>query len=214
MVCEACFEGAKTKNGVSPVRWYWVWLGIALLAFALHGTVQAQSVKETEAAYLKKDYAKALPMFKKLANQNDARAQFFLGEMYANGRGVVKDDTQAVYWYHKAAEQGGATAQYNLGLTYANGSGVVKDDVQALYWYRKAAIQGDDSAQNNLGGMYEFGIGVPKDEQTAYFWYLLASVKGEQKYIDNRDSIEKHLTPEQRANAQAQARNWQPKPEK
>ena len=62
MVYEACFEGAKSKHGVSPVRWYWVWLGIALFAFALHGPVRAQSFEEAEAAYQKKDYAKALPM--------------------------------------------------------------------------------------------------------------------------------------------------------
>ena len=113
MVYVACFEGAKSKHGVSPVRWYWVWLGIALFAFALHGPVRAQSFEEAEAAYLQKDYAKALPMFRKLANKNDAGAQFYLGVMYANGSGVVKDDTQAVYWYRKVAEQGDAKAQFN-----------------------------------------------------------------------------------------------------
>ena len=87
MVCEACFAGAKSKRGVSPVRWYWAWLGIALFAFALHGPVGAQSFEQAEAAYLQKDYAKALPMFSKLADQNDAEAQFYLGVMYANGSG-------------------------------------------------------------------------------------------------------------------------------
>jgi TPR repeat protein len=35
--------------------------------------------------------------------------------MYANGKGVLKDDKQAVYWYQKAANQGQAKAQSNLG---------------------------------------------------------------------------------------------------
>ena len=92
MVYGACFDRTKTRRGVSPVRWYWVWLGIALFAFALQGPVRAQSMKEAEAAYLKKDYAKALPLFKELADQNDARAQFMVGVMYSYGYGVTRDD--------------------------------------------------------------------------------------------------------------------------
>jgi TPR repeat protein len=41
--------------------------------------------------------------------------------MYANGRGVQKDEQQTVYWYAKAAEQGDARAQDDLGSMYANG---------------------------------------------------------------------------------------------
>jgi TPR repeat protein len=37
--------------------------------------------------------------------------------MYANGKGVLKDDKQAASWYQKAAEQENAGAQYNLGNT-------------------------------------------------------------------------------------------------
>ena len=35
-----------------------------------------------------------------------AGAQFNLGVMYANGRGVLKDEAEAVRWYRLAAEQG------------------------------------------------------------------------------------------------------------
>jgi hypothetical protein len=30
----------------------------------------------------------------------------YLGEMYANGRGVAQDDAEAVHWYRKAADLG------------------------------------------------------------------------------------------------------------
>ena len=59
--------------------------------------------------------------------------------------------------------------------------------------------------------MYLNGNGVSKDEQSAYFWLLLASVNGNQDWIEARDRIEKGLSPEQRAAAQALARNWHPK---
>ena len=65
------------------------------------------------------------------AAQGDAEAQFNIGVMYAEGRGVPRDDAEAVRWYRLAAEQGHAYAQFNLGVMYAYGEGVPQDDVQA-----------------------------------------------------------------------------------
>ena len=44
------------------------------------------------------DYATALPFFEPLAEQGDATAQFNLGIMYENGKGVPKDYKTAVKW--------------------------------------------------------------------------------------------------------------------
>lgn len=57
----------------------------------------------------------------KAAEQGNAVAQFGLGFIYANGKGVPQNYTQAVYWYQKAAEQGLASAQVNLGLCMTMG---------------------------------------------------------------------------------------------
>ena len=54
-------------------------------------------------------------MWRPLADQGYASAQFNLGTMYTNGRGVPKDDVQAVKWYRLAADQGNAFAQAHLG---------------------------------------------------------------------------------------------------
>jgi hypothetical protein len=158
-----------------------------------------------------KDEQQAVAWFRKAAEQGNAMAQFNLGLMYDNGQGAPKDEQQAAAWYRKAAEQGQADALFNLGAMYANGQGVPKDEQQAVAWYRKAAEQGHAGAQFNLGGMYYKGQGVPKDEQSAYFWWLLASARGNQSAVNNRDIVERRLSPAQRAAAQAAARNWQPK---
>ena len=79
------------------------------------------------AAYDQDDYATALQEFRPLAAQGDARAQFNLGLMYANGEGVAEDDSQATEWYRQAAAQGDTQAQFNLGWMYATGEGVVED---------------------------------------------------------------------------------------
>jgi uncharacterized protein len=36
--------------------------------------------------------------------------------MFANGKGVAKDEMKACEWFGKAAEQGHADAQFNLGF--------------------------------------------------------------------------------------------------
>ena len=44
--------------------------------------------------------------YRKAAKQGDADAQYNLGVLYADGRGVRQDHAEAVRWYRKAAEQG------------------------------------------------------------------------------------------------------------
>ena len=100
---------------------------------------------------------------KKAAERGDANAQFFLGDMYDNGRGVSENDAEAVKWYRKAADQGLAEAQLLLGGMYYIGKGVPKDDAEAVKWARKAADQGWGFAQYELGMMHLMGEGVQKN---------------------------------------------------
>jgi TPR repeat protein len=73
--------------------------------------------------------------YRKAADQGLANAQSNLGNRYATGTGVAKDEVEAVKWFRKAADQGYAAAQYNLGTSYAKGRGVAKDEVEAYaYW--------------------------------------------------------------------------------
>ena len=65
-------------------------------------------------ALLRNDYAAALKEWRPLAKQGHAAAQYMLGVMYYEGRGVLQDYKMAVKWYKLAAEQGDADAQYNL----------------------------------------------------------------------------------------------------
>ncbi len=102
---------------------------------------------EGVAAYERGDYETALREFRPLAEQGDADAQYNLGLMYDEGRGVPEDDAEAVKWYRKAAEQGDAEAQFNLGFMYGQGHGVAQDYVQAHMWSNLAAAQGDETAR-------------------------------------------------------------------
>ena len=163
------------------------------------------------AAYRSEDYPTALRLWMPLARQGDAGAQFNLGIMYANGRGVPQNDAEAVKWYRLAADQGDAGAQSNLGIMYANGRGVPQNDAEAVKWYRLAADQGDAGAQSNLGIMYANGRGVPQNYVLAYMWSNLASAGGNAYGGKNRDEVAAKMTPAQIAEAQRLAAEWKPK---
>ena len=77
-------------------------------------------------------------------------AQFNLGVMYENGRGVAKDEVEAVKWYRKAADQGYASAQVNLGTRYWLGNGVVKDELEAYKWFLLSGAQGNELAKEKI----------------------------------------------------------------
>ena len=94
-------------------------------------------------AYKSGDYATALREWTLLAKQGDADAQFNLGVMYHEGKGVPQNDKTAVKWYRLAAEQGYADAQISLGAMYAFGTGVLKDYVYTHMWGNIAATNGN-----------------------------------------------------------------------
>ena len=116
-----------------------VCLQLLLVLGLLLGTqaiVKADQLDEGEAAYNAGNYQKALEIFKPLAEQGDARAQYNLGVVYDEGEGVPQDYTEAIKWYRLAAEQRFFLAQYNLGVKYDDGEGVPQDYTEALKWYR------------------------------------------------------------------------------
>ena len=152
------------------------------------------------------DFQTALKEWKMLADQGHAGAQFFLGLKYASGRGVPEDDAEAVRWYRLAADQGHAGAQYNLGWMYDKGYGVPEDDAEAVRWYRLAADQGHAGAQYNLGWMYANGEGVLQDNVTAHMWFNIAGANGAEDGRDNREIIERKMTPADISEAQKRAR--------
>ena len=192
-------------------------LAALLIVASLGGSSVAGPFEDADSAYGRGDYATALRLLRPLAEQGHAGAQYNLGIMYANGRGVTQGYAEAVTWYRKAADQGHAGAQNNLGIMYANGRGVPLGFAEAVTWYRKAADQGHAGAQNNLGVTYEDGLGVPQNYVQAYKWYSLGASRystvekeNRDKAIKNRDDVASKMTPVQVVEAQKLAREWKP----
>ncbi|MDH3280119.1 MAG: sel1 repeat family protein [Gammaproteobacteria bacterium] len=87
-----------------------------------------------------------------LAEQGDVKAQFALGTMYRDGRGVVQDYAETLRWWRKAAELGAIDAQYALGNMYAGGSGIAQDNILAHMWYDIATKQPGDEWLRAIAG--------------------------------------------------------------
>ena len=108
------------------------------------------------------------------------------------------------------AKQGDVEAQYRLGLLYDDGYEVPQDYKEAVKWWKLAAEQGLEIAQYNLGGMYYQGKGLPKDYVSAHMWFNICSPSKDEDCMDNRNIVEKEMTPQQIEKAQEMARNWKP----
>lgn len=140
-------------------------------------------------AFQADDFQKATREFTALAEQGDAKAQYYLARIYAldwsstgfNGKGASQpsDRKKSVHWYTKAAEQGEMLAQLELGKLYASNLGGGADpNGDSAKWYRMAAEQGDAEAQYTMGSYCEQGRGVAKDVTQASQWYRSAAEQG------------------------------------
>ena len=86
------------------LTYFYIVVGLGLM-LAVSGC-EGNDYQAAENAYNRGDYETALKKFLPLAEQGNASAQYNLGVMYANGRGVPQDYAEAMKWYRLAAEQG------------------------------------------------------------------------------------------------------------
>ena len=142
-----------------------------------------KSLYEPEKAYYFdlqsiKDDPDEVALLRKSAEQGNARAQNNLGVMYAEGKGVSRNDSEAVKWFRKSAEQGNSAGQSNLGEMYRDGRGVTPNDEEAVSWFQRSAEQWDAAGEANLGAMYLKGLGVSQDYGEALKWLKKSADQG------------------------------------
>jgi TPR repeat protein len=128
----------NNTNFVSPLSFWAQAVGAA-------GTEAA--VTRAVKAYQRGDYEDALVSFAELAENGNGKAQYYLGEMYANGQGSACDVAVALEWLRKAAHGGFTQAQERLGEIYRDGAlGIVPDGARAYAWLDIAAGTGSSKA--------------------------------------------------------------------
>ena len=70
----------------------------AIIVLGVGGAAVAEPVEDAFAAAQRGDFETALRLWRPLADQGYAKAQFNLGIMYDNGEGVPESDVQAYKW--------------------------------------------------------------------------------------------------------------------
>lgn len=124
-------------------------------------------------AYQRGAFDDARTIWLPLAEAGDSRAQYNIGLLYAEGRGVTMDKTKAAAWWTRAATNGHLRAMHNLallniaGIPKAPGGTAVQNYADALKWLRVAAKKGFPNSQYTLGKMYQYGLGVKQNYKRA-----------------------------------------------
>ncbi|MDR3388891.1 MAG: caspase family protein [Rudaea sp.] len=85
------------------------------------------------------NYQTALKVWLGQAEEGNADAQNYVGEIYLKGLGTEPDYAKAAEWFEKSAAQGSRRARINLGYLYEQGLGVQQDISRALNLYREAS---------------------------------------------------------------------------
>jgi len=101
-------------------------------------------------------YAEAASSLKVVAYMGDSNAQRLMGDLYALGWGVPKDDDAAIQWYRQAgpggerAQDPAAPAMYYIGRKYLGGEGIPRNEAEARKWLTRAARGGYAKASEQL----------------------------------------------------------------
>jgi uncharacterized protein len=118
------------------------------------------------------------------AERGNPEAQFQLGALYANGRGVAQNSELAVHWLLLAANAGVVAAETLLAWCYQSGNGLPQSLPEAIHWYMRAAVCGDADAQCALGDLYrEGGGGIEQQSDTMLKWYQAAAAQDHPKAL-------------------------------
>ena len=145
----------------------------ALLTAGLAVPLSA-TVRSGIEAWQNGDPAKAVAIWRALADKGDQDAAFNLGQAYRLGRGVPADSGQAKKWFERAAKAGHLDAQVSLGLLLFD----IGDRATALNWLKRAADRGEPRALLVTGTALFNGDGLPRDPVRGYAYVSRAAAQG------------------------------------
>ena len=138
-------------------------------------------------AYRKGEFRSAFDAWSLGAYEGDNEAQYNLGVLYLEGRGVERNLEQARNWFIKAAQKQHLEAQYNLGHMALSGMGMEEDTDAALKWWQQAAEGGYAQAQFNYGRALYLGVGGRQDQHAGLELIRAAAAQHDQraqKFLD------------------------------
>jgi len=123
----------------------------------------------------------AVDICTKLAKNGNVPAQFALGTLYFQGKGVMADKKLGFKWIKRAAKAGMPVAQYNVGIILANGLGIEANLEKAYTWMYIADKYGYQEAREP---MQQMAKELSKKEKAK-------AIEAAEKLLSNRTPVEK-----------------------
>ena len=117
-------------------------------------------------AYQRGFYLTAQAEATKRAQQNDPKAMTLLGELYAQGLGVGRNDSKAAQWYKLAAAQGDRDAMFALAMFNFEGRAGSRNKEEGARLLAGAAKLGHPAASLRSRPALSAGPAVPARFQT------------------------------------------------
>ncbi len=129
-------------------------------------------IKKAEQIFLNYKLDVAFELFKKLAENGNGRAMYFLGEFYSQPYGKTKkDNKKAKEWRIKGKEAGDVLAALNVAYFLPEDSDERNRICFELFRdILKLAEAGDIFAQHELANLYLYGDGIEEDEEEGVKW--------------------------------------------
>lgn len=112
-------------------------------------------------------FEQAMEVLTKHADEGDATAMYWLGEMYDSNAGCEQDPEKAMEMYTRCAETGSRMADGRIGIHYFEGDGVEQDVQKGLGMIERAGRSGNTEAMYYLGCSYRDGFNVDRNARKA-----------------------------------------------
>ena len=141
---------------------------LALCLASFSSPSAAATAEDAIAALNAQKYAEALDILRPLADGGDPQAQYFLGTLYRDGRGVAQDHKASCTLFEKAAEQGPPAAMHMTGLCFGLGLTGAIDNAKAIAWLTRSIERNFAPSMCALGNLYANGSGVEKNPTKAF----------------------------------------------
>lgn len=176
-------------------------------------TLQSEAFEKIGDMYQKGDdlpqsSVEAVNWYRKAAEDGAAPVQIKLASLLLQGQNATSNYGEAHRLCEKAAGLHFPPGSYCMGQLYEKGLGVERDLPKAAKCFAEAAGMGLGAAALRLGEMYWKGEGVKQDKISAYAFIYLASTSDLPEAAQERERLEKELTPKEVAKGKTKAVEW------
>ena len=128
-----------------------------------------------------RNYKLAHKYFEQSAKQGEPQAQYFMGDLYFYGDGVLPNLKQAGFWYRQSAQQGYQRASERLNELTWDDVNVSIEKTEKEWATQKLFEQTLEKANKTHRAEDEFKIGEmyqKDDDREAFNWYTKAAKQG------------------------------------